>query len=852
MSWEAQATDGTLTGLWSVACTFTVYPSAPPPPTISGPSAPTNCPAGTPSGTIAPGCQITFAITSNDTPQDPAVTAVWSLDGAPAPVNPPGSETTGFGANKSVTITITVPSPGPHQFEAYIIDQGSNNSGDANPDPFAVALDSWPTPFTSFSAALGAKKSFDNTMISTASGQSGSASGDGSSDSIDEQLLKDAGWNPSTSTITNTVTIDGATFPLPQFGTSSSGPDNILAAGQTIDLPAGSQGSSLVFLATSTNADASSPLYGADNWPASDYTAPYVPGNTPVTGFECNPYQSAQGACEIPSGLIHYQSTTPATPDESYFLTVPDWVSGDPFEAAITTYAEDQGTTQSPNDFPMIYAYAVPLDPNVPVTSVTLPDIGAAISSATGVGIPALHIFGMAVSNTTTATPGTTEGALIGGQTWTGAWESPVQGQYCAPGLPCTVPVGPLTYRTVVTLSAGGTNLRLRLSNDQSDPQDQSTQGQAPLDIGAVTIAQPGSGAAVMAGTVTPVTFGSANATSVVIPEGGDVYSNPISPSGFSLTAGSQVTVSVYLSSGVTQVTAHNDCSACAEYVATWADHTSDTSGSAFSSKGQVSNLLTGVDVQTAGMPTVIVAGDNIINPGPNGTQAIDQAAPRVADDLAATEIASGQNGVPAFSVISAGIASNDVLNDGSDSLGGPSLLTRLPTDVLAEPNVGTVIVDEGLQDLIDASAGLYGSLAGAQSALIQYRYPELFAQLRQWGISAIATSLTPCYGMSGGACTAGADGTTDAYRLSVNQFLAGNYNPNSGQCLVAVGIPCNYFVDINGPVATNVADGSATVEQLGAADRTSDFANLTQAGYTALAGAVPLIELTPNIPITN
>jgi len=423
----------------------------------------------------------------------------------------------------------------------------------------------------------------------------------------------------------------------------------------------------------------------------------------------------------------------------------------------------------------------------------------------------------------------------------------------CTPGLPCTTPVGPLTYRMVVTLSAGGPDLRLRLSNDQSDVQDPSTQANVPLDIGAVTIAQPGSGAAVTAGTVTPVTFGSANATSVDIPVGGDVYSNPISPSGFSPAAGSRVTVSVYLSSGVTQVTTHQDCSACAEYVATWADHTSDTSGTAFSSSGQTSNLLTGVDVQTAGIPTVIVAGDNITNPGgANGVQVIDQTAPRVADDLAAAEIAAGPNGVPAFSVISAGIPTNDVLNDGSDSSGGPSLLTRLPTDLLAEPNLGTVIVDEGLQDLIDGAAGLYGSISGAYSALVQYRYPELFAQLRQWGISTIATSLTPCYGMSGGLCTAAAAGTTDAYRLSLNQILADNYSTNSGPCLVVAGIPCNYFADFDGQVAANVTDGSATVEQLAPGDRESDFVNLSQAGYMALAGAVPLNELTPNIPITQ
>ena len=59
-----------------------------------------------------------------------------------------------------------------------------------------------------------------------------------------------------------------------------------------------------------------------------------------------------------------------------------------------------------------IYAFAVPLDPAEPVASVTLPDIGEVRSEAGGTSCPALHIFGIAVANTTTATPAAT--ALAG------------------------------------------------------------------------------------------------------------------------------------------------------------------------------------------------------------------------------------------------------------------------------------------------------------------------------------------------------------------------------------------------------------------------------------------------------
>jgi hypothetical protein len=844
ISWQAQATDGELPGPWmATSCTFAVYPSAPPKPTIGTPGSPTGCPSGTPAGTIMSGCKLSFTVTSNDTTADPAVQLVWGLDGDPSPTSPPAGEVMNFNGAKSLTVTITVPSPGPHQLDAYIVDSGGNDSPDADPPgAFTASQDSWPTAYASFSAALGAGEPFDNTMISTASGQSGKANGDGSGDSIDEALLSGAGWKPNTS-----VTVDGATFPLPGFGTTGSGPDNILAAGQTIDLPAGSQGSSLVFLATSTDSDGLSPLYGSGTWPAHDYTAPYVPGNSPVTGEQCDPYQATQGACQIPSGSITYANAATA-PNESYYLTVPDWLSGPQFASAVLTGGEDTASGQNQNE-PIIYAFSVPLNPAVAVSSVTLPDIGAAISAASGIAVPALHIFGIAVANTTTATPGTTEGALTGGQTWTGAWESPMSYLGCPDSTCGNDNVGEQTFREVVTLAAGGPSLRLRLSDDQGSEYAVG----APLTIGSVTIAEPGSGAAVTAGTVTPVTFGASNSASVSIPEGGDVYSNPVTPQGFSLTAGSKVTVSVYLTNSMDYLVQHDDCSACSEYATAFGsgNAASATSSSGFTSYGQESNIVAGVDVQTAGIPTVVVLGDNVIFPD-QASPTLAATAPRMSDELAAEEIAAGTGGVPAFSVVSAGVPGNDLLNDSGAS---PSALTALAEDILTEPNVGTVIVDEGLQDLVDGEQDQYGdSLTTTASDLMDYRYPELFSLLQAWGDSAVATSLTPCYGMAGGACTAGGTGTTtDGERLAVNEFLASNYNNFSGPCITAsAGISCQYFDDIDAQVAQDVADGSSTVEQLIPADSESDGVNLTAAGYSSASGiasAVPVNQLTANTP---
>ena len=104
---------------------------------------------------------------------------------------------------------------------------GQSTTFDGSSDP-AVSYTSGGSLAANFAAALGAKQSFDNTMISTTSGSSGTANGGGGY-SFDEGLLKSAGWNPSSE-----VTVNGASFALPAFGSSTSGPDNLLAANQTI------------------------------------------------------------------------------------------------------------------------------------------------------------------------------------------------------------------------------------------------------------------------------------------------------------------------------------------------------------------------------------------------------------------------------------------------------------------------------------------------------------------------------------------------------------------------------------------------------------------------------------------
>ncbi len=836
VDWRVEADNGAPDdpdSAWSAECYFYADPTDPPAPTVTGNF--TSDPAA--------GSEVSFTITSNDTTSDPATEFVWGLDDVPSSSSPPSAQVISLSSGTtSSTVTIYVPGPGPHAFYAYAKDAAGNDSawsGTDDPATFSATADPSVT-YSSFTAALDDGQSFDNTMISSSSTDSGTADADGAGNSFDSAELEAAGWEPD-----GTVTVDGATFTLPYFGTGD--PDNILAANQTIDLPSGSQGTSLVFLVTASNSNASSP--DSADLPTGDVTAPYVAAGSAVIGEECDSYQADidDSPCSVPKGTITYSLSSSVSP-ESYYLTVPDWVGGPAGPAAIEFPDRDTSTgTQA--DGPKIYAFSVPLNPDAQVASVTLPDIGSTLSAAGGItdgrdAFPNMHVLGIAVANTTTATPGSST-ALASGQTWTGAWASPTEGDYA----PLTgTDFENQTFRIALQASAGGSAIRLRLSNDLGWLG--GTSGE-PLDIGEVTVAAQNKGPSVT-GTVTQATFD--GSTSVIVPEGGDVYSDPVD---MTVTPGEYLTISIYLANGasgsaypeVPYLVQHSMCSACAQYISAEGsgNETTNTNGTPFSGagteEGQFTDMLTGLDVETSGTPTVAVLGDGLIDALGADTTAPLQGV-RISDYLASElQSAAGAGNQPAFGVIGEGIESNQVLTDTDTSTtgnGGPSAMSRLAEDILADPGVGTVIVDEGLEDLLQA-----GDSSTIEADLINDGYNELINQLNAWGITVIFGTLTPCAGYAGSgsqtpedACTTGTAPTVDANRSDINSsYLMAQFGNNT--CVLG---PCVVAVDFDGAVSNDDSP-----EALQSAYNSGDDVNLTNAGYQAITDTIPLSDLAAN-----
>jgi hypothetical protein len=359
--------------------------------TAAADAGPPTITAGFAQSTAQPvGTTLTFTIAQSATDTHAAKKFVWGLDQEPptAGTIPAAQTCTTTAATTActkisggqATLKITVPSPGPHNLWVYEQDTAGNDSEAVNGAPagmtttFTGAGDRRVT-YTSdaslaanFAAAVTAG---GNTIISsTALTSCGASSGNGSGGNFDAANLKNAGWDAG-----QAVTVDGATFTLPSYG--SCGPDNLLAANQEIGTgSAGAQGSALVFLATSTSANVQVPglVSGSPDSGvlASDATAPAVAGGTSVPGSGCSGAAAFGSGCVPASGTISYASGCGDGNQTAYDLTAPDWQTG-PSDIAAVALPQVVTTSGLSTQMAKIYAFAVPVDASCTVTSVGRP-----------------------------------------------------------------------------------------------------------------------------------------------------------------------------------------------------------------------------------------------------------------------------------------------------------------------------------------------------------------------------------------------------------------------------------------------------------------------------------------------
>ncbi|MGZ6014434.1 MAG: SGNH/GDSL hydrolase family protein [Phenylobacterium sp.] len=297
---------------------------------------------------------------------------------------------------------------------------------------------------------------------------------------------------------------------------------------------------------------------------------------------------------------------------------------------------------------------------------------------------------------------------------WIGSWAA-------SPAMPMAAPANNpsrgtpafnnQTVTQVVRLSAGGSRLRVRLSNEY---------GPKPLQVGAARVALVGSDGAVVAGSERSLTFSGGGAA--VIPQGAPMVSDPVALPTKALT---RLRVSLYLPADSNGCTCHMTGQ---ELISVAPGDVTRSPPPATKGAGDYRAFLTEVDVESAGpvRPVIATFGDSITD-GYRSTDGADHRWPdRLTERLAAAKAP--------FAVVNTAISGNRVLSE-QLPIFGQSALSRFDRDVLSVPGVTHVTVLEGVNDLGMGRPTAADLIAG---------YRQLIARAHAHGIKIIGGTILP------------------------------------------------------------------------------------------------------------
>jgi lysophospholipase L1-like esterase len=381
-------------------------------------------------------------------------------------------------------------------------------------------------------------------------------------------------------------------------------------------------------------------------------------------------------------------------------------------------------------------------------------------------------------------------------QRWLGSWASSQQIPEPRNAL-APADLRDATLRQIVHLTAGGRELRIRLSN---------AFGTAPLTILAVHVARPLSrtNGAIDPASDRAVTF--AGSPSVTIPAGADEYSDPVSMDAAPL---SDLAITLYLEVPPARETSHPGSRETSFLL-----HGNHVADARLAGASRIDHwyFLSGVDVErrTPGA-AIVTLGDSITD----GHATPDNSNTRWPDDLARR--LQSARATRALSVLNVGTGGNRLLLDGL----GPDALARFDRDVLAQTGVRYLIVLEGINDL--GTARRLAPISASQHTLLVHRilaaYQQIILRAHAHGITVIGGTITPDTG--NGYYHPGA--ASEADRQAVNAWIRqpGHFDA---------------VVDFD-----RVVRDPAHPDRLLPAYDCGDHLHPSPAGYRAMAAAIPL-----------
>ncbi|MES2898156.1 MAG: SGNH/GDSL hydrolase family protein [Pseudomonadota bacterium] len=315
---------------------------------------------------------------------------------------------------------------------------------------------------------------------------------------------------------------------------------------------------------------------------------------------------------------------------------------------------------------------------------------------------------------------------------WVGTWGTAPAG----PPLPAALQTfNDQTLRLIVHTSIGGTQVRVRLSNEF---------GAAPLRVGAARIALRQAGADINVESDRPLTF--SGFTSVTIPAGAPMLSDPVE---LTVPPMSDLAVSIYLPGEILATTIHGSAYQT-NYVSLPGNF---TGASVLPIQRTIFSwpFITEVDVQSPAR-AVVALGDSITD-GAVTTRDANHRWPdflalrmQTTRELSALQTAHG--GANELGIVNRGIGGNRLLRDpAANPLAGRSALARFDRDVIATAGVSHVVVLLGINDIgAPGTASTPADQAVTVEDLIA-GYRQLIARAHAKGLTIYGGTMTPFEG---------------------------------------------------------------------------------------------------------
>ena len=314
------------------------------------------------------------------------------------------------------------------------------------------------------------------------------------------------------------------------------------------------------------------------------------------------------------------------------------------------------------------------------------------------------------------------------GKRWIGTWATAPQ-----PPMPGHVQsFRNQTLRLIVHTSAGGTKVRIKISN---------TFGDHPLLIGSAHIARRTDAAEIDPTSDRTLKFHGKSSTTVAA--GSMVASDPVA---LEVPALSDLAVGLFLPTSTEVQTMH--------VLAMQTSYVSAETGDSMAKvkfpvekKIKTWPFLTGVDVEASSRGAAIVAFGSSLTDG-DGT---DSDSNGRWPDVLAQKLQKSAGGKAELSVLNEGIIGNRLWNDSPvqaaggrfGSVLGQAGLTRFERDVLAQSGAKYVIVGLGIND-IAFPGSLTPATEGIKAESIIAAYRQLIMQAHQRGIRIIGTTNPP------------------------------------------------------------------------------------------------------------